>query len=302
MTRLKFLPWLLAAVFLAGGSLSAAVLNVATTTTLVTDLVQRVGGERVKVQGLMGPGVDPHVYQTSPSDVRNLRRAKVIFYSGLHLEGRIQDLFVRMSGNQKHIYPVTASIPVEKLLASPDYPGQYDPHVWFDAQLWGYCLEAVAQGLSAADPAGKNYYEKRAAEERRKFEELHHWLKAKVSELPPEKRILVTSHDAFNYFGRAYDFQVVGLQGTSTVSEAGLADMALMVDFIRKNRVKAVFVESSVSPQAIRRISQDAAVRIGGELFSDAMGSPGQILEGFDVGAYEGMMKYNVHTIVEALK
>jgi manganese/zinc/iron transport system substrate-binding protein len=293
---------LLSALLLLLPGTALAALNVTTTTTLVTDLVQRVGGERVKVEGLMGPGIDPHLYQTTPSDVRKLRRAKVIFYSGLHLEGRVQDLFVRMGRTREHIYPVTSTIPAGRLLTSPDYPGQHDPHVWFDPMLWAECLQVVADGLSAADPGGRAHYQARAAAERGKFQALHEWIEAKVAELPAEKRILVTSHDAFNYLGRAYGFQVVGLQGTSTVTEAGLAGMARMVDFIRQHGIRAVFVESSVSPQAIRRISADAGVRIGGELFSDAMGAPGEIKDGFDVGTYEGMMKYNIHTVVEALK
>ena len=132
--------------------------------------------------------------------------------------------------------------------------------------------------------------------------QLHEWALKKANELPPEKRILVTSHDAYNYFGRAYGFQVVGLQGISTVSEAGLADMTKLVDFIKNKKIKAIFVESSVPPGAIQRISQDSGVKIGGELFSDAMGTPGQIENGYDLGTYDGMVRHNLTTIVEALK
>jgi manganese/zinc/iron transport system substrate-binding protein len=163
-------------------------------------------------------------------------------------------------------------------------------------------VETVVKGLSEFDPAGKAYFEQRGAEVSRQMDELHQWAVKRAGELPPEQRILITSHDAFNYFGRAYGFKVVGLQGISTVTESSLADMAKMVEFIRSNKVKAVFVESSVPPNTIKRISEDAGVRIGGELFSDAMGTPGQMENGYDLGTYEGMIKHNLDTVVKALK
>lgn len=277
-------------------------IRVTATVTMVNDLVQRVGGDRVEVQGLMGPGVDPHLYKATASDVIKLQQADVIFYSGLLLEGKMQDLFAKMARTKKHVYPVTEAIPPERLLEPPEFAGHYDPHVWFEVPIWELCVETVVKGLTEFDPEGKDHYEKRGREVHAQLQELHHWALNRSAELPKEKRILVTSHDAYNYFGRAYGFQVVGLQGISTVTEAGLADMAKLVDFIKEKKIKAIFVESSVPHNTIERISKDAGVRIGGELFSDAMGTPGQIENGYDLGTYEGMIKHNLNTIVEGLK
>jgi manganese/zinc/iron transport system substrate-binding protein len=168
--------------------------------------------------------------------------------------------------------------------------------------MWADCLPTIVKGLSETDPAGKATYEKNGAAAKERMTALHKWCLEKAKELPKERRILVTSHDAYNYFGRAYGFEVVAIQGVSTVTEASLSDISKMVDFIKAQKVKAIFVESSVSPTTIKRVSKDANVKIGGELFSDAMGAPGQMKENFNVGTYEGMVKYNLTTIVEALK
>lgn len=305
MNRRTLLSALLAAAVVSGGTFHAPAaeqkLSVTATTTIVADLVRNIGGDRVSVDGLMGPGVDPHLYKATASDVRKLSRASVIFYNGLLLEGKMQDLFAKMA-RKVPVYALTESVPEESLLEPPEFQGHYDPHIWFEVPLWVRCIDTVVKGLSEADPAGKAYYEKRAAELRRKYAELHEWALKRVAEISKDQRILVTSHDAFNYFGRAYGFQVVGLQGISTVDQASLADVAKMVDFIKERKVKAVFVESSVPPQAIQRISSDAGVKIGGELFSDAMGTPGQIENGYDLGTYEGMIRHNINTIVEGLK
>lgn len=277
-------------------------IKVTTTVTMVSDLVRQVGGERVEVQGLMGPGVDPHLYKATTADITKLQQGEIIFYSGLMLEGKMQDLFTKMARTRKHVYAVTAAIPESRLSSPPEFAGHHDPHVWFDVSMWSQCIEVVVSGLSAFEPASKEAFATRGREARERMQKLHEWALAKAGELPVERRILVTSHDAYNYFGRAYGFKVVGLQGISTVTEAGLADMAKMVDFIKKNRLKAIFVESSVPHQTIERISKDAGVRIGGELFSDAMGTPGQIENGYDLGTYEGMIKHNLTTIVDALK
>ena len=277
-------------------------LRVTTTVTMVADLVRSVGGDRVTVDALMGPGVDPHLYKAAASDVTKLQRADVIFYSGLLLEGKMEDVFANLARAKRPVYAVTDAVPKERLLAPPDLAGHHDPHVWFDVMLWKHCIDVVARGLSEVDPAGKEEYHRRAAETRARMDELHAWASSKANELPAERRILVTSHDAYNYFGRAYGFQVVGLQGISTVSEAGLADIAKLSDFIKEKGIKAVFVESSVSHNTIERISKDTGVKIGGELFSDAMGTAGQIENGYDLGTYEGMIKHNLTTIVEGLK
>jgi len=284
----------------------AARLEVVTTTSMVTDLVQQIGGDRVAVSGLMGAGVDPHLYKPTASDVTKLQKAKVTFYSGLMLEGRMADLFTRLGKGGKKVFAVTASIPQTSLLAPPEFEGHHDPHVWGDARLWALCAETVVKGLSEADPDGRAEYAKRGETYKQELAKVHEWAVKRAQELPESARILVTSHDAFNYFGRAYGFQVVGVQGISTVTEAGLADVAKVVDFLKQKKVKAIFVESSVSRAAIERISKDSGAKIGGELFSDAMGTPGTMVtvagETYDEGTYVGMLKHNINTAVEALK
>lgn len=284
----------------------AAPIPVATTTTMVTDLVQQIGGDRVQVTGLMGPGVDPHLYKPASSDVTKLQRARLTFYSGLHLEGQMADLFSRLAKSGKKVFAVTSAIPESELLKPAEFEGNFDPHVWGDAALWSRCIEVVVSALSEADPAGKAEFSQRGEAYRAQLAELHEWAKKRAAEVAPERRILITSHDAFNYLGRAYGFQVVGVQGISTVTEAGLADIAKTVDFIKQKGVKAIFVETSVSRAAIERISKDSAAKVGGELFSDAMGTPGTKVtvagETYDEGTYVGMLKHNINTAVEALK
>ena len=277
-------------------------LKVTATTSMVADLVKNIGGDRVDVEGLMGPGVDPHLYKATASDILKLQRADVIFYNGLLLEGKLQDLFAQMARRKKFVYAVTEDLPRETLLEPPAMQGHYDPHVWFDVPLWSQCADKVREGLAEADPSGKAVYQKNLQTVKKRLAELHRWAVNRAQELPEERRVLVTSHDSFNYFGRAYGFQVVALQGISTVTEAGLADVAKLVDFVKERRVKAVFVESSVPHSTIQRISSDAGVAIGGELFSDAMGTPGQMENGYDLGTYEGMIRHNLNTIVEGLK
>ncbi|PAW76321.1 MAG: ABC transporter substrate-binding protein [Pedosphaera sp. Tous-C6FEB] len=294
---------LLAAASLVTTAVAAAPkIRVTTTTSMVTDLVKQVGGDQVEVSGLMGAGVDPHLYKATAADVSKLQQADVIFYNGLVLEGKMTDIFAKLARSKKFVYPVTEGVPEKRLLEPPEFEGHSDPHVWFDVELWALCAQTVAKGLAEFSPKDKAHFEQRGKDITTKLRALHEWSLKKAAELPKEKRILITSHDAYNYFGRAYGFQVVGLQGVSTVTEAGLADMAKLVDYIKKHQVKAIFVESSVSPATIQRIAKDAGVRVGGELFSDAMGTPGQMENGYDLGTYEGMIKHNLTTIVEALK
>lgn len=294
--------WALALLMAAGAEAAARPLRVVTTTSMVTDLVRQVAGEHAVVDGLMGPGVDPHLYKPTAGDVLKLQRAELVFYSGLVLEGKMTDVFTKLARTKRQVYAVTEAIPVEQLLQPAEFAGHYDPHVWFDVRLWRACVATVVEGLGAADPERQEEYARRGAALEARLDELHAWALAKAAELPEERRILVTSHDAYNYFGRAYGFTVVGLQGISTATEAGLADVARLADFIRLKEVKAIFVESSVSPATIQRVAADSGVRIGGELFSDAMGTPGQIEHGYDLGTYEGMVKHNLNTIVGALR
>ena len=285
----------------SGGAGAADKLKAVASFSILGDMVRQVGGDRVDVDGLMGAGVDPHLYKASAQDVVRMQRAEAIFYNGLLLEGKMGDLLTRIARSKGGVYAVTESVPEELLLSPAEFAGHHDPHVWLDVSLWARCVDTVVEGLSAQDPEGAEYFRSRAEATRTSLAELHAWALAKAAELPRERRILITSHDAFNYFGRAYGFEVVGLQGISTVTEAGLADMARMVDLIRSRGARAIFVESSVPPQAIQRIAADAGVRVGGELFSDAMGTPGEIENGYDLGTYNGMIRHNLNTVVEAL-
>jgi manganese/zinc/iron transport system substrate-binding protein len=288
-------------IFLLTGTAEAKV-KVATTIGMVADLVRQVGGDRVEVEQLMGPGVDPHLYKPTSTDAGRLSKADVIFYSGLMLEGRMGDLFAKLARSGKKVYPTTESVPEELLTEPKEFAGHYDPHIWFDVSMWAQTVPTIVKGLSDVDPDAKTIFENNGAALTDRLNKLHQWCKETAAQLSESQRILVTSHDAYNYFGRAYGFRVIGLQGVSTVSEAALADMANLVDFIKKQNVKAIFVETSVNPAAIRRVSEDAGVKIGGELYSDAMGNPGEMRKGFDTGTYDGMVRYNVTTIVEALK
>jgi manganese/zinc/iron transport system substrate-binding protein len=276
--------------------------KVSVTTGMIADLVRQVGGDRVEVTQLMGPGIDPHLYKPTSSDASALGKADVVFYNGLMLEGRMGELFDRLSKSGKNIRAVTDSIPEDRLISTPDFEDHHDPHLWFDVELWRQTVPAIVEGLSAADPEGRAIYEKNAADLDARLVALHAWCVSQAATLPESARILVTSHDAYNYFGRAYGFRVVGLQGASTVSEAALADVASLVDFIREQNIKAIFVESSVNPTTIQRVAADAGVGVGGELFSDAMGMPGEVVNGNDTGTYEGMVRHNLSTIIEALK
>jgi manganese/zinc/iron transport system substrate-binding protein len=297
------------AVFAGIAALSAAsaepVVRVTATTNLVADLVAQVGGERVAVQSLMGPGVDPHLYKATAPDVIKLQNADIIFYSGLHLEGRMTDVFTRVARQGRLIYALSEAMPEDQLLHPAGSEGLEDPHIWFDPELWVFGVDAVLDGLSTFDPEGTDYYASRAKNVRAEILATHEWAKGRVALVPLEKRILITSHDAFAYFGRAYDFRVVAIQGISTVTEAGLADVVAMIDFIKSENVPAIFVESSVPRATIERVGRDSGARVGGELFSDALGAAGDIHtfndDSYDVGTWAGMLKHNVNTIVNAL-
>ncbi|HET9524479.1 MAG TPA: zinc ABC transporter substrate-binding protein [Terrimicrobiaceae bacterium] len=292
----------LAIFFAPGGAVAQEKVKAAVTIGMAADLVRQVGGDRVQVDQLMGPGVDPHLYKPTATDAGRLSKADVIFYSGLMLEGRMGDLFAKLARAGKKVYPITESVPEELLTEPKEFQGHYDPHIWFDVSMWAQTVPTIVRGLSEVDPGSAELYEKNGNALVARLGELHQWCKDTAAELPENQRILVTSHDAYNYFGRAYGFKVIGLQGVSTVSEAALADMASLVDFIKKQKVKAIFVETSVNPAAIRRVAEDAGAKVGGELYSDAMGNPGEMRGGFDTGTYDGMVRYNLKTIVGALK
>lgn len=270
------------------------------TTAMVKDIVEQVAGERAQVIALMGEGVDPHLYKPTRDDVQKLLSAHVIFYSGLMLEGRMGETFNRVSKRGIPVFAVTELIDRRSLLASEDGSGHTDPHVWMDVAAWSQAVEAAARALSRFDPAHTAYGEN-AARYRSVLAELDDYARRTIASIPREQRVLITAHDAFGYFGRAYGIEVVGIQGISTESEAGVQDINRLVDRIVQQRIPAIFVETSVSDKNVRAIIEGAArrgwtVRIGGTLFSDAMGAPGTY-----EGTYVGMIDHNVTVIARAL-
>lgn len=275
-------------------------IRVTTTTGMISDIVTNIGGERVQVVGLMGPGVDPHLYKASEGDLHELEKADVIFYSGLHLEAGLARIFEHMV-KWKRIVAVTDPINRARLNAPPEFKGNYDPHVWFDVRMWMQAAGQVRDTLVEMDPDSAALYQANAQRYLAQLEELDAYIHQQAERLPKEQRVLVTAHDAFNYFGRAYGFEVRGLQGISTASEAGTGDVQKLADEIARRKIRAIFVESSVPRRNVEAVQ--AAVRargfeviIGGTLFSDAMGSPGT-----PEGTYIGMVRHNINTIVGAL-
>jgi len=276
-------------------------LDIVCTTGMVADLVRNVGGERVRVTGLMGPGVDPHYYKASQGDLEKLSRADLIFYNGLLLEGKMEEIFKKMARIRK-VVAVSRDIAEERLRRPPEFEGNYDPHIWFDVSLWKQTIDAVVNNLAEADTTGRETYRQNGAVYHQRLEELHLWVREQIGKIPPEQRVLITAHDAFGYFGRAYGVEVVGLQGISTVAEYGVNDVNRLVDLIVDRRIAAIFVESSVPQRSIQAVQEGCRargfdVRIGGTLYSDAMGGPGS---GADT--YAGMVRSNVNTIVAALR
>lgn len=277
-------------------------LNVVTTTTLLTDLVKNIGGDEINIQGLMGSGVDPHLYKASAGDVTKLTTADLIFYGGLHLEGKLVEVFEKMESQSINTVAVSDALDEKTLIGSEYFASNYDPHIWFDVNNWELISSFIVKKLSEADPEHKDIYEANGATYLEKLKTLNEEIKATINTLPQDKRILVTAHDAFNYFGQAYGFEVVGLQGLSTATEAGVQDVQNLSTFIIDKKVKAIFVESSVPKRTIEALqasvnSKNHHVEIGGTLYSDALGNLGT-----EEGTYIGMFKYNVNTIVQALK
>lgn len=283
-----------------GIDFSGRTIQVVATTGHVADLVRNVGGQRVAVTALMGPGVDPHLYKASAGDVVTIQRADAVFYLGLHLEGRMIEIFERLA-RTKPTFAVGDLIPQERLRRPPEFEGAYDPHVWFDPTLWAYTADSVAQRLSELDPGSAATYSANAASYKAQLAELDRYARQQLAQIPPESRVLITAHDAFGYFGEQYDLEVRGLQGISTASEAGAADVQGLAEFIAARNIRAVFIESSVPQATIEAVraavrARDKEVAIGGELFSDALGA-----EGTPEGTYIGMFKANVNTISKAL-
>lgn len=278
-------------------------LYIVTTTQMIADAVRNIVGEHAEVVSLMGPGVDPHFYKATQGDLKKFNKADIIFYNGLHLEGKMQDLFEKFA-KQKIVVAVSKDIPKEELLVISRQGEEtlYDPHIWHSSNIWQKVLQPIASTLELADPTHVQEYYANAEGYKEQLVQLNQKIKDQAQEIPKEQRLLITSHDAFNYYGREYDIEVKGLQGISTVSEIGIKDITQMVDLIIQRNVKAVFVESSVNERNLTAVIEGCKkkgwdVKIGGTLFSDAMGN-----DNTPEGTYIGMIKHNTHAIVNALK
>ena len=307
---MKYVPLILLAAWLIGcepdvrsvdGSEDR--LSVVTTTSMIADLAREIGRPHVRVTGLMGPGVDPHLYKASEGDVTRMSRADIILYNGLHLEGKMTDVFEQMAGRGIRTVPLAeSSITEERLLESEQFTGNYDPHVWFDVALWKDVARRTADVLSDLAPEHAADFDSNLSAYLTELDSLDAYVKENVASIPEPQRVIVTSHDAFGYFGRAYGFDVRGLQGISTATEAGTADVQALADFVAERRIPALFIESSVSPRGIQAVreavrSRGFEVSIGGTLYGDALGD-----EDTPAGNYVGMMRHNVDTIVSSLR
>jgi len=284
----------------ATGVAAQGVATVVATTGMIADAARQVGGDLVEVRGLMGPGVDPHSYRQTRSDIVAMARADVVLWHGLYLEAQMEE-FLQDLGERGTTYAVAETLPRDLLLGHDDYEDKFDPHVWMVPDLWKHVVENVRDALSAARPDSAEVFAANAAAHLAELDELSTYAAGILASVPEESRVLVTAHDAFNYFGQAYGFEVMGIQGISTESEAGLRRIADLVDVLVDRQIGAVFVESSVSDRNIRALIEGAAAKghkvvIGGELFSDAMGEPGTY-----VGTYIGMLDHNATTIAGAL-
>lgn len=285
----------------AAGPDTAERYTIVATVGMVTDVVRAVAGDRAEVIGLMGPGVDPHLYKPTRSDVERLLSADVVFYNGLLLEGKMTDSLVRAATAGKKVHAVTELLDESYLLEPEEFAGLYDPHVWMDPSAWVGAVEVVREKLSAYDPAGAAGYSARAEAYAAQIRALDAYAAEVLSSVPEEQRVLVTAHDAFNYFGRRFGYEVVGIQGLSTESEAGVQDIERLVDMLVERGIGAVFVESTVSDRNIMALISGARARgrtvaIGGTLFSDAMGDKGTY-----EGTYIGMIDHNATVIARAL-
>ncbi len=275
--------------------------EVAATVGMIADIVREVAGDRATVKGIIGEGVDPHLYKPTSTDVKALQAADLIFYNGLMLEGKMGDVLVRLAGSGKKVFAVT-----EAILEDADYvitteAEHYDPHVWMDVKGWKKAVTVVERALSEYDPASEAFYRENAAAYQAKLSTLDDYARASIATIPEPQRVLVTAHDAFNYLSRAYGIEVRGVQGVSTESEAGVKDIENLVTFLVERKIPAVFVESSVSDKNVRALLEGSAAKghtviIGGELYSDAMGPAGTY-----EGTYLGMIDHNITTITRAL-
>jgi manganese/zinc/iron transport system substrate-binding protein len=278
-----------------------AKLSIVATTGMVADITRQVVGDYGTVTALMGEGVDPHLYKPTSADARKIMNSDMIFYSGLLLEGRMTDTFLKAARMGKVVFPVTELIEETYLLEPPEFEGHWDPHVWMDVSAWSQAVDAVANALCEQDAEHCDEYKANAKRYNEQLTKLHSYAIESIASIPEDKRVLITAHDAFNYFGRAYGIEVVGIQGLSTESEAGIEDVNRLVNMLVDKGISAVFVESSVSDRNVKALIEGAkskghTVTIGGRLFSDAMGKSGTYK-----GTYIGMLDHNITTITTAL-
>ena len=271
------------------------------TTGMITDMVKEIGGPLIEVRGLMGPGVDPHLYKASQRDLKWLREASIVFYNGLHLEGKMGEVLESFA-REKPVFALAEGIDEAVLIQVDENSGSLDPHIWFDVSLWAKGIEVIEDKLSERFPEHSQAFQERADRYRDSLAHLHTWVQEQITSIPPESRIMITAHDAFSYFGRAYQMEVKGLQGISTVAEFGLKDRQELVNLIVDQKIKSVFVETSVSSKSLEAVVSDCKqrdweVQIGGTLYSDAMGEAGT-----PEGTYLGMVRSNVNILVEGLK
>lgn len=276
-------------------------LRVVATTTIVADAVRRVAGEDLEVVSLMGAGVDPHLYKPSAGDVRRLSSADAVFYNGLHLEGKMGEVLEQLGDRGVPVFAVAECVDEDRLIRAESGGSLFDPHVWFDVALWREAVACVRDGLAAVDPVHEAAHRQRADAYLEELRDLEAEVREKLAVIPEGRRVLITAHDAFAYFGRAYALEVRGLLGISTAAEAGAADVQRLADFIAEERIPAVFVETSVPPRFVEALREAVAARgfevaLGGELYSDALGSPGTPAE-----SYVGTVRANVETLVGAL-
>ena len=277
-------------------------MRVVVTTNIIGDLVREVAGDHVALTTLMGPGVDPHLFRASEGDVQTMVQADLVLYNGLHLEGKMTDVFAQMNRRSVPTSALAeAAVPDSLLIPSAEYASSYDPHVWFDVALWARVARHVGDVLAARDTAHGAIYRRNAAAYARRLDSLDQYVATQARRVPDERRVLITSHDAFRYLGRAYDIEVRGLQGISTASEAGTRDVQSLTDFVTERRIPALFVESSVSPRGIEAVQKAVRARgfdvtVGGTLYGDALGDRGS-----PTGTYVGALRHNIDTIVEGL-
>ncbi|WP_428514419.1 metal ABC transporter solute-binding protein, Zn/Mn family [Roseovarius sp.] len=302
LSRRNLLITSLSAAALAGTPLRAqgAALSVVATTGMIADAARRVGGDLVEVTALMGPGIDPHSYRQTRTDIQAALRADVVLWHGLYLEAQMEEFLLKL-GERGTAVPVGESVPRDRRIAHEDYDDKFDPHVWMVPELWAYVVNGVRDALSDAAPDHADQFAANAAAYLKELDALASYAHRVLETVPSSARVLLSAHDAFGYFGEAYDFEVVGIQGISTESEAGLNRIRTLADMLVERGIGAVFVETSVSDRNIRALIEGAAaqgheVKIGGELFSDAMGAPGTY-----TGTYIGMIDHNVSTIAQAL-